>query len=85
MESTEINDNIQGNIIFKLLPGKWRVDPVARFEVENIEFSASDNRHITTQISIGAEKIFFSKHKDFARNSLEKASPRENYTESIEL
>ncbi len=62
-ESLEINDNIQGSIIFKLLPGKWKLDPVSRFEVDNIEFSASNDRHLTTQISIGAEKSVFPNTK----------------------
>ncbi len=56
MESLEINDSIQGNVIFKLLPGKWKLDPVARLEAENIEISPLDERHVTTQLSFGAEK-----------------------------
>lgn len=59
MDSVEINDSIQGSIIFKLLPGKWVFDPLTRFEIENIEFSASDDGHITTQLSLGAEKMVF--------------------------
>jgi len=59
MESIEMDDNLQGFALFNLLPGKWVIDPIARFEVENVEITPVKERHITTQISAGAEKKAF--------------------------
>lgn len=59
LEKQEIDDNIQGNLIFKLLPGRFALDPLARFEVENIEFTKTDGSRtgkLVTQLSIGAER-----------------------------
>lgn len=56
MESIKLDDNLQGSVIFNLLPGKWPIDPVTRLEVENVEFTPTKERHITAQISAGAEK-----------------------------
>jgi 5'-nucleotidase / UDP-sugar diphosphatase len=59
-DSLEMEDNTQIAIIFKLLPGKWILDPIARFEVENIEFTDSADVNPVTQISAGVERQLFS-------------------------
>ena len=56
MKSIKLDDNLQGSVLFRLLPGKWILDPIVRFEVENVEFTPSDARHTITQVSAGAER-----------------------------
>lgn len=55
-DSIELDDNMQGFILFKFMPGKWKLDPITRFEFENLEITPSDERHPVTQLSAGAEQ-----------------------------
>lgn len=62
-EKLEIDDNIQGNAIFKLMPGRWILDPLARLEFENVEFTATEGSRTTNlviQLSVGAERTIIS-------------------------
>jgi hypothetical protein len=55
LPSIELDDNTKADAVFRVLAAKRRLSPIARLEVENIEFTPSEGNHITAQLSAGVE------------------------------
>ena len=56
LPSIELDDNTKASAVFRYRFEKRKLHPIARIEVENIEFTPSEERHTTTQLSAGVER-----------------------------
>ena len=56
LPSIELDDNTKASAVFRYIFEKRKLHPIARLEVENIEFTPSEERHTITQFSVGVER-----------------------------
>ena len=56
LPSIELDDSTKASAVFRYLFENRKLHPIARLEVENIEFTPSEERHTTTQLSAGVER-----------------------------
>jgi hypothetical protein len=59
LPSIELDDNTKAVAIFRFLPIRSKLIPIARLEVENIELTPSDESRIIGQLSAGIERKLF--------------------------
>ena len=59
--SVELDDNTKASGVFRFLPAKRKFHPISRLEIENIEFTPSEENRIVAQLSAGIEQKLFSR------------------------
>ena len=60
LPSVELDDNTKASAVFRFLPAKRKLHPISRLEIENIEFTPSENNRIVGQLSAGVEQKILS-------------------------
>jgi 5'-nucleotidase len=59
LPSIELDDSAKATAIFRFLPERHKLKPIARLEIENIEFTPSEDRRTIAQLSAGVERKIF--------------------------
>ncbi len=60
LPSIELDDSAKATAMFRFLLEKSEFVPIARLEIENIEFTPSEDRHTIAQLSTGVERTMFT-------------------------
>jgi len=60
LPSIELDDNTEASSVFRFHLQKRKLHPIARFELENIEFTPSEGGHTIAQLSAGVERKMLS-------------------------
>ena len=56
LPSIELDDNTKAAAVFRFLLSKRKITPITRLEIENIEFTSSEENSIVAQLSAGVER-----------------------------
>jgi len=60
LPSIELDDNTKAAAVFRFLSAKRKLHPITRLEIENIEFTSSEENRIVAQLSAGVERKILS-------------------------